>query len=528
MQYHVLSAVHNLYLHSLSHFPGPRLWAISRIPYVWNLAKGDLTQRTKDLHESYGPIVRLAPNELSFIDGQAWHDIYGRHHGKPSFPKNPLWMAPGENGIHSILSANDSDHSRYRRLLAHAFSERALIEQEHLILSYIELLISRLRERASSSDMAVVDLVQWFNFTAFDIVGDLSLGESFHCLEEARYHGWVSILFTQFKAAAFFVSLRFFGLDKPIRMILPKSLLKKRTDHASMANERINRRLKQGRVADAQRNDFMTYILRHNDDTKGMSVPEIEQTMRVLVVAGSETTATALSGIVRNLLQNPETLRRITAEIRRSFRHPSEICAQRVMALSYLGAVIEEGLRLYPPVALGMPRVVPEGGAEVSGHQLRSGVCTFHSIIQNTQEHILLRTGPTEKLTLSHQTFVSASGYASNRSSLNFPNHPSKFDPSRWLTSPPNSSLTDPTSPPNHKSAFNPFSLGPRNCLGRNLAYLEMRLILAHLLLTFDLEIPEGEGKEAMGRWEEQKSWILWEKAPLRVKLRIVEDAKRY
>ena len=159
--------------------------------------------------------------------------------------------------------------------------------------------------------------------------------------------------------------------------MLPKSHLKKRTDHAKMASERIHRRLNQGKVADAQRNDFMTFILRHNDE-KGMSVPEIEQTLRVLVVAGSETTATALSGIVRNLLRNPETLRKTTAEIRQSFRHASEICAQRVTTLSYLGAVIEEGLRLCPPVALGMPRVVPESRAEVSGHGLPSGVRIHH------------------------------------------------------------------------------------------------------------------------------------------------------
>ena len=369
-----LKAFHNLYHSTLSVFPGPPLWVVSRIPYVWNLAKGDLTQRTQELHQRYGPVVRLAPNELSFIDGQAWHDIYGHHRGSPNFPKNPLWMAPAENGIHSILSANDADHSRYRRLLAHAFSERALVEQEHLIISYINLLISRLRECASSRDTAVVDLVQWFNFTTFDVVGDLSLGESFHCLEESRYHGWVSILFTQFKAAALFISLRFFGLDGPVKAMLPKSLLRKRTDHAKMANERIHRRLNQGQRADAQRNDFMTYILRHNDE-KGMTVPEIEQTMRVLVVAGSETTATALSGMVRNLLRSPETLRKATTEVRQSFRHPSEICALRVTTLPYLGAVIEESLRLCPPVALGMPRVVPEGGAKVSGYWLPGGVC---------------------------------------------------------------------------------------------------------------------------------------------------------
>lgn len=349
------------------------MWAISRIPYVWNLAKGDLTQRTQELHERYGPVVRLAPNELSFIGGQAWQDIYNHHQGKPNFPKNPLWMAPGENGIHSILSANDADHSRYRRLLSHAFSERALVQQEYLLLTYIDLLVNQLKKCASSPDAAVVDLVQWFNFTTFDITGDLSLGESFHCLEESRYHGWVSILFTQFKAAALFISLRFFGLDKLVKVMLPKSLLKKRTDHAKMADERIHRRLDQGEKADGQRNDFMTYILRHNDE-KGMTIPEIEQTLRVLVVVGSETTATALSGIVRNLLQNPKALNAAIAEVRRSFRHASEICAQRVTALPYLGAVIEEGLRLCPPVPLGMPRVVPKGGAEVSGHWLPGGV----------------------------------------------------------------------------------------------------------------------------------------------------------
>ena len=285
-------------------------------------------------------------------------------------------MAPGDNGIHSILSANDADDGRYRRLLAHAFSERALAEQEYLPLTYIDLLTSKLRGIISSSEdhVAAVDIVQWLNFTAFDIVGDLALGESFHCLEESNYHGWVSILFTQFKAAALLVSLRFFGLDKPLLMILPKSLLKKRAEHAKYSLDRIHHRLDQGKEgADAQRNDFMTYVLRYNDE-KGMTVPEIEQTFRVLVVAGSETTGTALSGILGNLLQTPDVLKKLTKEIRQSFQNASEICANRVSNLSYLGAVIEEGLRLCPPVALGMPRVVPAGGADVSGEWLPGGV----------------------------------------------------------------------------------------------------------------------------------------------------------
>lgn len=476
LAYVVFSATQRIWLHPLSHFPGPIKWAVSRIPYARSLQKGDLTQRTKEIHDLYGDVVRIAPNELSFIGAQAWQDIYGHHQGRPNFPKNPLWMAPGPNGIHSILSANDADHSRYRRLLSHAFSDKALRQQEFLILGYIELLISRLKEQTavSSTSTAVVDIVRWFNFTTFDIVGDLSLGESFHCLEESRYHDWVSILFTQFKLAALIVSLRFFpGVEKLLRRLLPRSLSKKREEHSQIANERIHRRLKN---SDPQRNDFMTYVLRYNDE-KGMSVPEIEATFRILVVAGSETTATALAGITNCLLQNRDILNRLVEEIRGGFSHETEITAESVSKLPYLNAVIEEGLRLCPPVALGMPRVVPPGGSEVCGHWLPGG------------------------------TFVSASQYGSNRCSSNFPS-PNAFLPSRWLDGSPIS------------LAFNPFSLGPRNCLGRNLAYLEMRLILASLLWHFDIE-QVGDG----WRWEELKNWILWEKRPLNVKIEVRRQA---
>ena len=112
-------------------------------------------------------------------------------------------MTPGEIGIHSILSANHADHARYRRLLSHTFSSLALRQQEHLLQSYIALLIHRLRSCASSPETATVDTVHWLYFTTFDIIGDPSLGSSFHCLDKSRYHSWLSVLFIQSKQACF-------------------------------------------------------------------------------------------------------------------------------------------------------------------------------------------------------------------------------------------------------------------------------------------------------------------------------------
>ena len=374
-QYFAVSAIYNLFLNPLARFPGPRLWAISRIFWVRVYWKGDLTARIKEFHERYGPVVRVAPNELSFIDGQAWQDIYGHHKtGAPNFQKNPLQSAPNENGIDAIISANDADHARYRRLLSHSFSEKVLREQEYLPQLYIEMLISRLRERASSPDGIVVDISRWVNFATFDIIGDLAFGESFHCLETAHYHEWVTVMFDQFKMAIKILSMRYLGLEAPIKAMLPKSAKEKRGIHASSANEKIRRRLAQGAEgADSQRNDFMTYILRYNDE-KGMSVEEIECTFRFLVVAGSETIGTALTGMMGCLLQNPDMMKRVTQEVRQAFPNASQMNSDSVSKLPYLAAVIEEGLRVCPPISFGTPRVVPPQGATVSGHPLPGGV----------------------------------------------------------------------------------------------------------------------------------------------------------
>ncbi|CAF9920690.1 hypothetical protein IMSHALPRED_004976 [Imshaugia aleurites] len=480
--YLAVTAVYNLFFSPLSRFPGPPLWAISRVFYVRTLMKGDLTRRVKEFHDRYGPVVRLAPNELSFIDGQAWQDVYGHHHGgAPNFPKNPIQSAPDEQGIDAIISANDADHARYRRLLSHSFSDKVLREQEYLPQSYITLLMTRLRERAGSSDTAVVDISRWINFATFDIIGDLAFGESFHCLEQSNYHEWVTVMFSQFKTAIMILSMRYLGLEKPVRMMLPKSLKAKKGIHASSANEKIRRRLAQGAEGtDAQRNDFMTYILRYNNE-KGMSVTEIECTFRFLVVAGSETIGTALTAMMGCLLKNPEMLDRVTQEVRQSFPNASQMTSDAVSKLPYLAAVIEEGLRVCPPVSFGTPRVVPAGGAKVSGYHLQAG------------------------------TFVSCPGYASNHSALNFPDSPSTFNPERWLSSDSKSLRSGAPGSP-----FNPFSIGPRNCLGRNLAYLEMRLILANLLWQFDFE-----QMDKSYLWEKQKVFMVWQKDPLMVKVKM-------
>src|ERR1700677_2521518 len=69
--------VYRLYVSPLARFPGPKLAAATIFPKLWHQASGDLVRWTSELHRVYGTIVRVGPAELSFIDGQAFQDIYG-------------------------------------------------------------------------------------------------------------------------------------------------------------------------------------------------------------------------------------------------------------------------------------------------------------------------------------------------------------------------------------------------------------------------------------------------------------------
>ncbi|KAF7857957.1 hypothetical protein EAF04_009314 [Stromatinia cepivora] len=477
--YALSTIIYNLYFHPLSHFPGPKLFASSRIFSIYYILQGTLPQKITSLHETYGHVVRTAPDELSFTSTQAFQDIYTKKNGRPGFPKDPIqYTRPAEGGASSILGViDDKDHARYRRLLSHAFSEKALREQEPLIKRYIDLLILRLYENAGKGKQ---NMVHWYNFTTFDIIGDLTFGESFGCLDKSDYHPWVSYTFISFKAATFMAAAKRYGplaktvLDK----LIPKKLMQQRRNHQDLTHSKVAARLERK----TERKDFMTYILRHNHDMQsGMSIPEIKATAGVLLLAGSETTATLLSAVTYYLLKegNENILERLTKEIRTSFKTEDEIHMGSVSKLKYQLAVLEEAMRIHPPAPYGSPRVVPGEGQWVDGFWVPGG------------------------------TNISCVTYASHHHSRNFQN-PQKFIPERWLDAPEYAS--------DEKGALQPFSLGPRNCIGINLAYAEMRIILARVLWNFDLEL----ASESLSWGENMKIFLLWEKAPLWVLLRRV------
>jgi cytochrome P450 len=223
-----------------------------------------------------------------------------------------------------------------------------------------------------------------------------------------------------------------------------------------------------------------------------MTRDEIMRTSGVLIVAGSETSATLLSGAMYYLLSNPTWLQKVREELDDAFRTESDMTFAPLGQLKILNAVLTETFRMYPPVPVILPRAT-EHPAMVCGTFLPKG-CT-----------------------------VGVTSYAASRSSHNF-RHPDVFAPQRHLG--------DPEFKDDKRSVIQPFSVGPRNCIGQvgtvlldlgygadsfqTMAWLELRAILAKLLWNFDMELVDKSQK-----WDQHKVFVLWDKPALMVRLRM-------
>jgi cytochrome P450 len=195
-------AAYRLWWHPLARFPGPVANRVSWVPgTVWTL-RGRLPMATRRLHARYGPVVRLSPNELSFTSPRAWLDIYGHRAGRPDLDKDPIHVGAVDPvpGVSTISMADRDTHARQRKALSHGFSRRALWDQEATVQGFVDKLMDRIHLYAEGGE--TFDIVRWLNFVTFDIIGDLSFGESFRCLETGDFHFWISMIFDAVKAGA--------------------------------------------------------------------------------------------------------------------------------------------------------------------------------------------------------------------------------------------------------------------------------------------------------------------------------------
>lgn len=265
--YFAVDAVYNLYLNPLRKYPGPKLWAISQIPFSLAWTSGQMHKKILELHIKYGDVVRVSPNQISVGYPEAWDDVMGhRKRGQEENGKDPdFWRG---DDIYTIVGSTLERHRRLRKILSHGFSAQAMVDQQHIFQQYADLLVDRLHKASAAG--ASVEMTSFFNWTLFDMAGDLIFGESFGCLEETRYHPWVKLIFMHIKGIAISTALiRFPFAGAIIKMMTPKNVAQDIRTHNEFTKAQVAKRM----AYPNPRPDFMESMIRAHEENVRQELP---------------------------------------------------------------------------------------------------------------------------------------------------------------------------------------------------------------------------------------------------------------
>ena len=203
------------------------------------------------------------------------------------------------------------------------------------------------------------------------VLGELAFSESFGSVKNRKTDSWVATILNQIKFLAYDGAVYRLSptLHKWMPYFIPAEVAKAGVNHVNKSKAKILHRMEKGDLA---RRDFSSYLFEKKDELK-LNDWNLAAYAQVMIVAGSETTATTLSAMTYYLCRNPLVYQKLKDEVRGTFRSADDITSVKA-TLPYLNAVINESLRIYPPVPIGVARIAPKGGAMVAGVFVPGGV----------------------------------------------------------------------------------------------------------------------------------------------------------
>ena len=250
---------------------------------------------------------------------------------------------------------------------------------------------------------------------------------------------------------------------------------------AGIATARVNARLDAPPTSDEKisRKDLLARLMEGRDEA-GMPLGREELTAEALtqLIAGSDTTSNTACALLYWCTSTPGIVARLQAELDAAVPAGTDVPSfEMVKDLPFLQNVINETLRIHSTSSLGLPRVVPPGpGVRLAGYHFPTG--TVLSVPAYTMHHDIAIWNPWNELAFD----------------------PERFNPDRWA----DGVLTE-----EQKGAFIPFSVGPRACVGRNVAEMELKLIAATVVGRWEFVNREGgAGGELSGGLETREGFL--------------------
>ncbi|KIJ55027.1 hypothetical protein M422DRAFT_24886 [Sphaerobolus stellatus SS14] len=440
--------------HPLAKVPGPLLCRISKLWSFSIAIQGRAHKYYHELHGKYGPIVRIAPNEISVVDVALLPNILGNK----GMPRGPMWdgrrLSKQTLAQYNLIGTRDKDqHALLRKTWNKAFGVEQLKDYEELVVKRVRLLAENLQKscETSSDGTTAIDLGKKLGQFSFDFMGDLAFGGGFELLDtDDKDHVLESM---DSAMVLLFIMQYLVWASEAIRNIIP--FLKSKGDSFRvLAVTQARRRVQES----ASKTDLFYYMTEASQSIAAKFPLEFTVSSSILaMVAGSDTSATTLTICFYYLFLHPEYYKRLQEEIDGSVPEgETRLDPGMLQSLPFLNAVINETLRFQPVVPSSLQR----------GPAKHSGGATLGDLF------------------IPEGTGVTIAPYALHRHPRYFSPRTEEFWPDRWIKESNDIVL--------EKDAFIPFSTGPANCVGKPLAQLELRYVLALLIKRFEFSFDEG------------------------------------
>ncbi|KAH7392446.1 cytochrome P450 [Phaeosphaeria sp. MPI-PUGE-AT-0046c] len=477
--------VYRLYLHPLAKFPGPKLAAVTSFyeGYYEIILKGQYSRQISKLHDVYGPIIRVTPDELHIRDSRFFDEFYGKnlHLDKEGWDRR----FGTEGGV--LTTVNAGFHKRRRAALSPMFSRRSILEFIHIIYRHIDTLSLRIQEFEARKEP--LNLTNAFPALTGDIIMDYFFGFNYDQLNspvfDSFHEAFIKIGGTGHIATQFpwFLPVMNSIPDSITERLQPaaKAILKFRRDQTSLIARTL--RGEELKSNDAKKTVFQE-ILSSKLPSSDKTQKRLEEEAQIVVGGGVETTAFALSIAAFHIINNPQIYERLHADLVAAFPNRAVLELYPLENMPYLKACVMEAVRLSYGLSARNPRTRREVFA-FGDWVIPAGTCVSMSIPD-----------------LSHDEEIFSDSHT--------------FNPDRWLaTSPPTTSDGLPLD-----RFMVSFGRGTRSCLGVTLAWTELYLTLGMLFRRYRFELIEPDVRDVqLGHdffipvaWEGGKGVRVWVK----------------
>ncbi|OSS53726.1 hypothetical protein B5807_00491 [Epicoccum nigrum] len=435
------------YVSDIADIPGPVLASVSRGWNLWRLFKGDIDQHCIALHERHGSFVRISHDEVSVCHPEAIRQILLN-----PLPKSEWYsvMSLPDARYQTPMSATDpKEQVRRTKNLAAGFALSHVIKSEPHIDVCIRLLKHRLQEFASSK--TPVHLDEWFNYMAFDVIGEVVFSQRFGFLEAGKDLGGSiansRLLVPYVTMAGFFRTFHRLTVGNPL--ITDWNLMP--TQHILDTTLRALEARKKNK--DVREDVLSLWLKQHESHPEKLPEKELHGCVNMTVGAASDTVSASLQSFFYHLIRHPQYLSVAKQEIADANLTDDIVSYADASKLPFLQACLKEGWRMFPPVPFGLARIVPAKGVTIGGRYFKPGV----------------------KLSVNPRVI--------HYSRELFGDDAYTYNPYRWMG----------LQAREIEKYFVAFGAGYNSCQGRNIAQLEICKAAATLLRDFDFKQVDSE-----------------------------------